>query len=175
LSRLNDYHAHYKLLTYEKQEIYNILLDEITYKTQAIRKLMCYGGLCSLNVNDMWNLFESLDCYQWQCECANESLVCPSQPLHVLYAQSPSIDKFKDFCNHHSSYPHVVCCYCQSFDHDVNSYPYYDVYDESYVRLNAMIETIDEQHEHFISEIREFGLLHATYPKLPSPRLKASL
>ena len=50
--------------------------------------------------------------------------------------------------------------YCQYFHHDVNSCPYYDVSDELYVRLNVIIETINERHGHFVNEIREFGLLH---------------
>ena len=65
--------------------------------------------------------------------------------------------------------------YCQSFDHDVNSCPYYDVFDESYARLNAMIKTINEQHEHFVSEVREFGLLCETEPSLAFLRFEASL
>ena len=51
------------------------------------------------------------------------------------------------------SYALDVCSYCQSFDHDVNSYPYYDISDESYAKLNAMIETMNERHEHFVSLI----------------------
>jgi len=105
---------------------------------------MRYAGLYSLNVDDMCALFESLASDQWQCECANESFVCPSPPPYDLHAQSPCIDQFKDGCDHHSSYPHDVCSYCQSCDHDVNFYPYYDVSNATYARLNAMIETMNE-------------------------------
>jgi len=42
----------------------------------------------------------------------------------------------------------------------VNSYPYYDVSNECYARLNTMVETMNEQHEHFLSDVRECGLLH---------------
>jgi len=42
----------------------------------------------------------------------------------------------------------------------VNSCPYYDISDESYAKLNAIIETMNERHEHIVSEMREFGLLH---------------
>ena len=66
-----------------------------------------------------------------------------------------------------------MCSYCQSFDHDLNSFPYYNLSNDSYARLNAMIETINEQHKHFISEMREFDLLSETDPSLPSLRLKA--
>ena len=38
-----------------------------------------------------------------------------------------------------------------------------------------MIEVINEQHMHFLSEMREFGLLHKTDPSLPFPALEASL
>ena len=38
-----------------------------------------------------------------------------------------------------------------------------------------MIETINDRHEHFVSEIREFSLLHEIDPSLPIPRLKSSL
>ena len=57
----------------------------------------------------------------------------------------------------------------------LNSCPYYDPYDESYAKLDAMIETMNEQHEHFVSEMREFGLLHETDPSLPIPKLESSL
>ena len=61
------------------------------------------------------------------------------------------------------------------FDHDVNSCLCYNVTDEAYARLNAMIETMNERHEHFVSEMREFGLLHETNPCLSIPRLESSL
>jgi len=38
-----------------------------------------------------------------------------------------------------------------------------------------MVEIMNEQHEHFVSEVREFGLLHETDPSLPIPRLESSL
>ena len=38
-----------------------------------------------------------------------------------------------------------------------------------------MIETMDKQHKHFVSEVREFSLLHEIAPSLPSLRPKASL
>ena len=34
---------------------------------------------------------------------------------------------------------------------------------------------MNEQYEHFVSEIREFGLLHETDPSLPIPKLESSL
>jgi len=57
----------------------------------------------------------------------------------------------------------------------MNSCPYYDISDESYTRFNAMIETMNEQLEHFVSEMSEFGLLHETDPSLHIPRLEPSL
>ena len=43
---------------------------------------MCYGGFCLLNADDMWDLFESLASYQWQCECASEAFVyLPHLPM----------------------------------------------------------------------------------------------
>jgi len=78
--------------------------------------------------------------------------VCPFPHPYDLHAQSPYIDQLRDVCDHHSSYPHILCSYCQSFDHDVNSYPYYDVFDEAYARLNAMIEIMNERHENFVNE-----------------------
>ena len=65
--------------------------------------------------------------------------------------------------------------YCQSFNHDVNSYPYYDVSNECYARLNTMIETMNERHEYFASEMRECGLLHEIDPSLSLPILESSL
>jgi len=110
--------------------------------------------MCSLDIDDMWDLFESLASYQWQYECTSESFVCLSQLLYYLHTQSPCIDQFKDSYNHHSSYPHVVCSHCQSFEHEVNSCLYYDISNESYPRLNAMKETMNERHMHFVSEMR---------------------
>jgi len=34
---------------------------------------------------------------------------------------------------------------------------------------------MNERHEHFVSEMREFSLLHETDPNLPIPRLESSL
>ena len=42
---------------------------------------MCYGGLCSLNVDDMWDLFESLASYR-----ASESFACLFRPPYDLHA-----------------------------------------------------------------------------------------
>jgi len=68
----------------------------------------------------------------------------PSLPCYDLYAQSLCVDQFRDAYDHDSSYPHDVYSYCQSFDHDVNSCPCYDVSNESYAKLNAMIETMSD-------------------------------
>ena len=57
----------------------------------------------------------------------------------------------------------------------MNFCPYYDVSDEFYARLIVMIETMHERHEHFVSETREFHLLHETDPSLPFPRLESCL
>ena len=78
----------------------------------------------------------------------------PFAPPYDLYAQSPCVDQFRDAHDHDSSYPRGVRSYCQSFDHDVNSCPYYDKSDELYARLNAIMKTMSEQHEHFVSEMR---------------------
>jgi len=75
--------------------------------------------------------------------------VRPPSPPYDLHAQCPCVDQFRDICDHHSSYPHDVCSYCQSLVHDVNPYPYYDVSNEAYAKLNAIIETMNERHTHF--------------------------
>ena len=51
----------------------------------------------------------------------------------------------------------------------------FNVSDESYTRLNAIIETRNERHEHFVSEMREFVSLHEIDPSLPIPKLECSL
>ena len=38
-----------------------------------------------------------------------------------------------------------------------------------------MIETMNKRHEHFVSEMREFGLLHETDLSLSIPKLESSL
>jgi len=99
------------------------------------------------------------------------SLLCAlTYPLWFAHSTF-RVDQLKDRY-HHYSYPHVVCSYCQSFDHDMNFCPYYDVSSESYGRLNAIIETINEQHKHCVSEMREWGLLHEIHPSLPSVYLR---
>ena len=118
-------------------------------------------------------MFESLVWHQWHYKCTNESFVCPSLP--PLHAQSLCVDQFRDVCNHDSSDPHDVCSYCQSFDRDVNSCPFYDISDEAYAKLSAMIETMNERRMHFVSEMTECGLLHETNTCLPFPRLEANL
>jgi len=92
----------------------------------------------------MLDLFESLASYQWHCECASESFVYPSSPPYDLHAQSPCVCQFRDACDRYSSYPNDICSCCQSSNYDVNSLPYYDVSNEAYARLNAMIETMNE-------------------------------
>jgi len=57
----------------------------------------------------------------------------------------------------------------------VNSCPCYDVFDKCYARLDAMIGTMNEQHERFVSRMRECGLLHETDPSLRCPSLEARL
>jgi len=105
---------------------------------------MCYGGLCSLSVNDMWELFEHLDWYQWHCERPSEHSVYPSPPPYDLQAQSPCVDQFRDLGHHHSFYPCYMCSYCQSLDHDVNCCPYCDISDEHYAKLDTIIEAMNE-------------------------------
>jgi len=158
---------------YEKWEICNVVLEGIIHETRATLECMCCGGFSSLNVYDMWNLFESLAFYQWQYKCASESFMYPSPPPYDLHAQSPCVYQFRDAYDHDSSYPHDVCSYCQSFNHDANFCPYYDISDESYARLNSIIDIMNELHEHFVSEMREFGLLHEIDPCLPIPRLES--
>jgi len=96
--------------------------------------------------------------HQWHHQITSESFEGPSPIFYDLHAYSP-----------------LVCSYCSSFDHDVNSCPYYDVFDECCARLDAMIGTINEQHERFVSRMRECRLLHETDPSLPCPRLEARL
>jgi len=92
LSRLNDYPAQYMHFIYKKREICDVVLEGITHETRATLESMCYGGLCALNVDDMWDLFKSLTSYQWQCECVRESFVYPSLHPYDLHAQSPCVD-----------------------------------------------------------------------------------
>ena len=68
---------------------------------------------------------------------SNESFVNPFPPPYDLQAQSPCVDQFRDACAHQSSYPDDVCSYCQSFNYDVNSCPYYNVFDEAYAKLKC--------------------------------------
>ena len=92
LSRLNDYRAQYMHFMYAKWKICNVVFEGITHETRAILESMCYGGLCSLDVDSMWDLFEPLTWHQWHYEIFSESFVCPSPfpmictPILLLYA-----------------------------------------------------------------------------------------
>ena len=82
-------------------------------------------------------------------------------------------------CPSHTSYDFqayslLMCSSCNSFDHGANSYRY-DIYADCYVNLTAVIETMKEQHECFVSKMREYGLLQKTNPSPSSPRLEVSL
>jgi len=84
VSRLNNYLAQYVLFKYEKLEICNIVIEGITHETQDTIEFICYGDLCSSNIDDMWDLFESLAWYQWHHERASESFGCPSLISYYL-------------------------------------------------------------------------------------------
>jgi len=94
---LNEYRAQYVHFTYEKWEICNVFLEQIKNETRAIFECMCYGGICSLNVADTWEFFESVAPYQWHCECTSESFVDLCPPPYGLHAQSPYVDQLKRF------------------------------------------------------------------------------
>ena len=144
LEHLNDYHAQYVHFIYEKCQICNIALQGIIHEARATLKSMCYGGVCSLDIDDMWYLFESLAWYQWHHENGSEFFVCPSPIPYDLRAQSPCVDQFRDSFHHRSSYSPFVRSYCQSFVHNANPCPYYDIFDECYARLIVVIETMSE-------------------------------
>jgi len=135
---------------YEKWEICNVVLEGITHETRTTLESMCYGGLCSLNADDIWDLFESLASYQWQCEYATEAFVYPSPRPYAFHTPCLCADQFRDACAHYSSSPLDACSYCQSFDHDVNSCPSYDVLNDSCAKLNILMETMKEQHPNLL-------------------------
>ena len=128
-----------------------------------------------LNVDDIWDLFESLTWYQLQWERASESFMCPSRLLYGLHTQSSYVNQPRVSYHHDSYYPHVVCSNFQSFDHDANSCPYYDIFDKCYAKFNTVIETLNEQYTHFVSEMKEYGLMYETNPGLPFFGPKANL
>ena len=74
------------------------MLEGITYETQIALESMCHVGMCSFDVDDMFNLFESLAWYQWHNENAIESFVCPAPISYDLHTYFP-----------------LRCSYCQSF------------------------------------------------------------
>ena len=90
-----------------------------------------------------------------------------------LHTQPRYVDQLRDPYCYHLYYSHLVHSYCQYFDLDVNySCPCYDIFDECYARLNSIIETMNERHECFVSEIKKSGILCETNPSLPSPRIE---
>ena len=130
MSRSKNCHVQYLLFEYEKWEIYEAVLEGITPESRAILESLCYGGLHSLGVDDMRDLFESLAWHQSQSDDARD-------PYHQ-----------------HFSYPHVLCTFYQSFYHDVHSCLCYDISDEFHARLSAMIGKMHDQHMRFVSEMR---------------------
>jgi len=64
--------------------------------------------------------------------------VCPYPISYDLHAYSP-----------------IIFSYWQSFDHNANSYPYYDILDAYYAIFNTVIETMNERHEYFAGKMRE--------------------
>jgi len=61
-SRLNNYCAQYVHFTYAKWKICNVMLEGITHEILAPLESMCYGGMSSLDVDDVCDLFKSLLC-----------------------------------------------------------------------------------------------------------------
>ena len=106
----------------------------------------------------MWDLFESLAYYHWQYVCATESFVYPSHLPMISTINLNMLINLRTFMITilltHMMYVPIA----NLFDHDVNSYPCYSIPDESYARLNVMIEIMNERHEYFVSEMKEFGL-----------------
>ena len=88
-SRLNDYRVHCVYFTYKKWEICNVILGEITYETGATHEFMCYGGMCSLNADDMWDLFESLAWYRNVRVVV--SLLCALPPFLMVCMLNPHV------------------------------------------------------------------------------------
>ena len=134
------------------------MLERMTYETRATLESMCHGVMYSLEVDDMWGLFDSFAWHQWHHEIASDSFVRPSLISYDLH-----------------DYLSLMCSYCQSFDHDVNFYCYYGISNACYTKLYATIETMNDRHECFIGKMREYGLLHETNPSSSFPRHKVSL
>ena len=57
----------------------------------------------------------------------------------------------------------------------MNSCPSYDVLSDSCAKLNVLMEAMKEQQDYFVSEMREFSLLHKIDPSLSIPRLESNL
>jgi len=96
LFRLNDYHAQCVHFTYEKRQIYSVVLEGVVNETRATFESMCYGCMCYLNVDDIWGLFKSLSWYQWKYERADESFVCCCPFPYGFHAYSPCVVQFRD-------------------------------------------------------------------------------
>ena len=133
------------------------------------------GGLCDLSLDVMWNFFEYLAWQQWQSENASESFVCPSSDPYDLHLQSPCVDHFRYSYHPHFSYSDVARSNYQSSDPDVNSCPFYMFSDDGFVRLNHMIEAMNEQNAKLENFIWEQHLSLEIDPSLPSSRPKVSL
>ena len=157
LSRFNDYRAQYVHFTYEQWEICDVVLEGVTHETRATLESMC-GGICFLNADDLWALFESLAWSQWNHNSASESFEYPSPTFHDLHAYSP-----------------LQCSYCQSVDHVTNYCPYYDISDDCYANLNALIGTMDERLNFFVDTMRERDIMLETDPSPSSLRLEVNL
>jgi len=68
----------------KNEKICNVVLERIKYETQVIFESMCSGSMCYLNIDDMWDLIESLTWYQWQCKRGR--LLCALPHFPMVYA-----------------------------------------------------------------------------------------
>ena len=84
------------------------------------------------------------------------SLLCLFPNPNDLHAQSLCVNRFRYSSHHHPYYAYVICCNCQYSNHDVNFCPYYVIFDEGFVKLNSMIETMNKQNVKFENHLREY-------------------
>ena len=123
--RLNDYRAQLNQ-NFEKKKIYEVIVVGLNFESRGYVESMCPRGLLALlsrTQEEVWDFFEKLAWDTYEFEQARNTLGYPTP------GESPQDHFIDSHDSSHSYFPHVLCYYCESSDHDVHTCPYRDCMD----------------------------------------------
>lgn len=161
-SRFNDFCAQLNF-SFEKWELCQVIYEGLNTEFRDHVQSMYPGGfwaLFSKSPDEVWDFFEYLAHETWE------------------YEQACATYFFPDFHDLHACVAPIVCCYCQSCDHEVNSCPEFyanleymlEKRSSELTKLANMIEIVEEQQCRLAYMIREYNE-HKTNLSLGSPIL----